>query len=316
MMIERANRRNTMKQEILLEQTALPAVLWLPEGECDLVLQIAHGMTEHMGRYQALARVLTEAGIAVAGFDLPGHGCHAPASRCASLGEQGWQQALEQLEKLHQTLEKRLPGRKQVLLGFSLGSFLVRDAVGAGRCRPDGVILMGSGDQPSFVLRLLKAVVRGQIRKFGFDAASPLVDKLSFGAYNQKFRPNRTQADWLCADGQQVDAYLGDPKCCPSISAGLFWQLLDAMQRTGKDRYSLWNREAPVLLLSGGDDPVGNAGKGMKAVQQKMKRGGLTDVTLELIGGARHDLLHEAAGGRAEQGVRTLLAFLTRLRNG
>ena len=270
-------------------------------------------MTEHMGRYENLARVLTEEGIAVAGFDLPGHGCHAPATRCASLGENGWQQAMEQLEALHGALEKRLPGRKQVLLGFSLGSFLVRDAVGAGKCRPDGVILMGSGDQPGFVLGLLKAAVRGQIRKYGFDVSTPMVEKLSFGAYNQKFRPNRTQADWLCADPQQVDAYLSDPKCCPSISAGLFWQLLDAIQRTGKDSYSLWNREMPVLLLSGGDDPVGNAGQGMKALQQKMKRGGLTDVTLELIPGARHDLLHEDAGGRAEQAVRVLSDFLTRL---
>ena len=98
-----------MKQEMLLEKTALPAVLWLPEGSCRLVVQIAHGMTEHMGRYENLARVLTEEGIAVAGFDLPGHGCHAPATRCASLGENGWQQAMEQLEALHGALENGCP---------------------------------------------------------------------------------------------------------------------------------------------------------------------------------------------------------------
>ena len=33
----------------------LPAVLWLPEGEPGAVLQITHGMTEHMGRYEKLA---------------------------------------------------------------------------------------------------------------------------------------------------------------------------------------------------------------------------------------------------------------------
>ena len=31
--------------------TPLPAYLWLPEGQVKAVLQITHGMTEHMGRY-------------------------------------------------------------------------------------------------------------------------------------------------------------------------------------------------------------------------------------------------------------------------
>ena len=40
----------------------LPGVLWLPEGGPRAVFQIAHGMTEHMGRYGRLAQALIEKG--------------------------------------------------------------------------------------------------------------------------------------------------------------------------------------------------------------------------------------------------------------
>ena len=53
--------------------TALQAVLWQPETP-RAVLQIVHGMTEHMGRYRDFAAALAEQGIAVAGFDLRCHG--------------------------------------------------------------------------------------------------------------------------------------------------------------------------------------------------------------------------------------------------
>ena len=66
----------------------------------------------------------------------------------------------------------------------------------------------------------------------------------------------------------------------------------------------------PVLLIAGADDPVGNAGKGMKTVQKKMQNGGLTEVTLKLIPGARHDLLHETVSGGAKKAIEEILSFL------
>ena len=55
-------------------EAKLPARLWMPDGKVKAVLQITHGMTEHMGRYEAFAEYLCPMGIAVAGFDLRGHG--------------------------------------------------------------------------------------------------------------------------------------------------------------------------------------------------------------------------------------------------
>ena len=75
----------------------LPAVLWLPDGEPRRILQITHGMTEHIGRYEALAENLTAQGIAVAGYDLRGHGQNPGNPDVASFGEDGWEASLEDM---------------------------------------------------------------------------------------------------------------------------------------------------------------------------------------------------------------------------
>ena len=56
------------REEIILESTRkvkLPGVLWIPENEPKAILQITHGMTEHIGRYEKLAEELTEQGRAM-----------------------------------------------------------------------------------------------------------------------------------------------------------------------------------------------------------------------------------------------------------
>ena len=122
--------------------------------------------------------------------------------------------------------------------------------------------------------------------------------QLSFGAYNQKFKPNRTAADWRCADEAELGKYLADPLVRRDISAGLFWELLGSMKRTGSAyEYDGWDTGLPILLISGQDDPVGDAGKGVHAIYSRMKKSGMEHVTIKLFPGARHELLHEEQNG-------------------
>ena len=133
------------------------------------------------------------------------------------------------------------------------------------------------------------------------------MENLSFGTYNQKFAPNRTPSDWLCSDDAQLDAYRADALCRPSISSGLFLQLLESMKRTGKPEiYANVNRALPVLLLSGEDDPVGDSGKGVRRVEQAMRKSWMKNVSAKLFPGARHDLFHEEKSGTAEE-IRILI---------
>ena len=276
--------------------TNLPAYLWVPDGEVKAVLQITHGMTEHMERYKAFAEYQCPLGIAVAGFDLRGHGKNPGDAEVASFGEGSWTASIEDMRLFYALLQERFPGVPHYMLGFSLGSFLLREYLTK---YPDegeiaGAIIMGTGHQPGWLLSIMMGIVKGQINKAGFDKTTDLVRQLSFGTYNQKFKPNRTAADWLCSDETELDKYLADPLVRKDISSGLFWELLGSMKRTGSaSEYDGWDTGMPILLISGQDDPVGDGGKGVQTIYNRMKKTGMENVTLKLFPGARHDLLHE-----------------------
>ena len=302
--------------EFCSENKKLSAVLWLPECAPKAVLQMTHGMTEHIGRYEALAEQLTSNGIAVCGFDLRGHGKSGDDEEVASFGMNGWKLSLLDMRNFSQEMKKRIPRVPYFMMGFSLGSFLLREYLGIYPDGADGAVIVGTGYQPAFVLSVIKAIVKKEWKKSGFDNTTTLVKKLSFETYNQKFKPNETDSDWLCSDEDELYEYMRDSFCRKYISAGLFWQLLDSMKRTGKRKSaSAWKKELPVLLLSGENDPVGNDGKGVKAVYQQLKKQGLTNVTLKLFPSARHDLLHEKKSGSAEDAIKTLIRWMEKCLN-
>ena len=290
---------------------SLPGIIWYPLCSPTMVVQITHGMTEHIGRYEQLAEYLTSYGIAVAGFDLRGHGHNPGDNQCASFGEGGWNYALHDMHLFYLELNSKFPNIPHFMLGFSLGSFLLRDYLNRYCDKVDGAIIRGTGHQPGAVLNMLMPVVKREIKANGFDSSTHKVNKLSFETYNQKFAPNMTSVDWLCSDTTQRIKYRGDPLCRKTISAGLFWQLLDSMKRTGKlSSYRKWNKQMPVLLLSGQDDPVGDFGKGVQRVRQSMSRAGMKHIQLYLVPGARHDLLHEEKSGGSDEAFDILTNWL------
>ena len=284
--------------------------IWQPNTAAKLILHIVHGMTEHIDRYDALANYLAEFGIITIGMDLRGHGKNNNSS-CASLGRDGYSRTLDDIEYINKKIKKHYDNVPLVMLGFSLGSFILRDYLSVGHKELSGAIIVGTASQPSAVLTMLKKVVSSQIKKYGFDSETKLVNQLSFETYNKKFAPNKTSADWLCSDVLEVEKYIKDDLCKDSISAGFFWQLLDAMQRTGdKTTYDKWNKKLPVLLLSGENDPVGNNGKGVISVQKAMEKSHIQDVRLELIPNSRHDVFHEYSNGGARITADIIKQFL------
>ena len=301
-----------MKTEHFTTSDNLSAVIWQPEQEVKAVLQITHGMTEHMGRYETLAADLCSLGIAVAGFDLRGHGRNPGDPQIASFGENGWGATIEDMRLFFVELQRRFPGIPHYMLGFSLGSFLLREYLGKYSEDVSGAVIAGTGHQPGWLLSLMIAIVKGQFKKAGFDGTTDLVKQLSFGTYNQKFKPNRTEADWLCSDADALDQYLADPLVRKHISAGLFRELLGSMKRTGNtESYAGWNKELPVLLLYGADDPVGDSGRGVPRLCGLMKKAGLRAVDCQQFPGARNDIFHQEASGTAESVRHTSADWLT-----
>lgn len=250
-------------------------------------------MTEHILRYDEFANILIEEGIMVIGYDLRGHGQNACDTTCASFGEGGWNKSIEDIHLFYDKIHQGYPNVPYYLLGFSLGSFLLREYFTKYKDDIAGAIVMGSGHQPAFVLNIIMKLVYNEINKVGYDQTTDFVRNLSFGQYNKKFKPNRTNMDWLCANENSIDEYLDDKLCKKDISAGLFYDLLNSMKVCGhSNTYNNWNKNMPILLISGSNDPVGDMGKGIQELFDKMKKEGL-NVQMKMIEHARHDILHE-----------------------
>ncbi len=280
---------------------SLPGHFWCPVNKPKAVVLALHGMGEHAGRYDTLAEYLVLQGIALAAFDVRGHGQHTGDPQCAAMDPEDWMLTMDDIRLVLAELERLLPGVPQFLLGLSMGSFLVRDYMATSAKKPAGIILIGTNEQPAFVLSIIKKVVQTQINRYGFEKHSPLVQSLAFDAYNRKIHAARTSLDWLCADEAEVDRYLKDPLRRSDIACGLFYELLDSMARTGRrSTYELWPKNIPVLLLAGQQDPVCDHGKGIQRLCRSMERAGLTNVISRLYPGARHVLLREEASGTAE----------------
>lgn len=272
------------------------ARLWLPDGTPRAVVQIAHGVADHIDRYADFAHFLTGHGFAVCGNDHLGHGkTGAGDSIFGYFGKyDGWTLVTADIRLLRQQMGQQFPGIPYILLGHSMGSFLVRTFLCRYPGTVDGAILSGTGQEPRLKVRLGKAVCALFCRLKGADQSSQFIYDLSLGAYNKPFTPGRTNVDWISRDEHQVDLYLQNPFCSFQPTAGLMRDMLGGiLYFTSRRALSQMDPRTPIYLYSGDADPVGENGAGVKRSFDLFKRYGCTDVTLKLYPGGRHEMHNE-----------------------
>ncbi len=273
--------------------------LWRPEGAPRAVVQIVHGVAEHMGRYDHFARYLADHGFAVCGEDHLGHGKTVDDGKYGYFGRKdGWTLVTADVRRLRVLMGERFPGAPYFLLGHSMGSFLARTYLCAYPGTVDGCILSGTGQEKPALVAAGKAAARAVCALRGPETVSPLLNKLSLGAYNDQFKPTRTTADWICRDEAVVDAYLKDPFCTFLPTAGMFRDMMEGLQYiSDEDTLSQMDPSTPVYLFSGDRDPVGANGEGVKRVYGFFKDHGTADLTMKLYPGGRHEMLNEIGKG-------------------
>lgn len=277
-------------------KTQLHAMQWLPEGTPRAVLQISHGVAEHIGRYDGFARYLNEQGLAVVGHDHLGHGGSLPEGGTPVYFGDGtpWETVVADIQLLHEQLRREFSGVPLCLMGHSMGSFLARSYLIRYPGTLRAAIIMGTGWQPQAKLTGGRAVAEVVCAAQGPSAASKLVNDLAFGGYNKAFAPNRTGYDWLSADSENVDRYIADPLCGADATVGLFRQMLHGIAfNQNPKNLARMDSSLPVLLISGDRDPVGDMGKGVRRTADAFRKAGLSDVTLKLYPGLRHEILNE-----------------------
>ena len=280
-------------------KTQLHGMRWEPEGgSVRAVLQICHGVAEHIARYDAFARYLNGLGIAVVGHDHLGHGLSLPEGGIPVYFGEGntWNTVVDDIYVLHQRIRLRYPDVPLCIMGHSMGSFLTRTYLIRYPGTVKAAVIMGTGWQPKAVIAGGMSVAKAVGAVVGENGTSDLVTNLAFGAYNKLFAPNRTSCDWLSADEDNVDAYMADPLCGADATVGLFRQMLSGIrfnQRLSNLRQM--DPRIPVLFVAGEKDPVGDCGNGVRRTYQEFRHAGVQDCTLKLYPGLRHEILNEKA---------------------
>ncbi|MEG1547742.1 MAG: alpha/beta hydrolase [Clostridia bacterium] len=269
--------------------------VWQPDGETRAVLQIVHGMAEHMQRYEEFAEFLKHNGILVVGNDISSHGKSSIDGDDIHgyFGEKdGWSNLVGDIRNVYQKVKAQYPFVPYILMGHSMGSFLARSYAGRNGDDMDAFVFSGTaGKNPA--LPIAKLIAQNEIKKKGAKTPSAILDSLSFGAYNNAFKPNRTRFDWLSRDSEQVDKYVNDPLCGFVFTASAFKDLFDGLSEIQDIKWAKLVPDKPIMLISGTADPVGGKqAKGVKQVADMLVETGHR-VELNLYENARHELLNE-----------------------
>ncbi len=301
----------TQAEVLAADGARLNVYRWAPAAPRAIV-QIAHGLAEHAGRYARFAAALNAAGYAVIAGDHRGHGRTAstPADRGFFAEAGGWGVVLDDLEALQALARQTWPGVPVFLFGHSMGSFLAQDLIARPGSALAGVVLSGSnGTRPPPGARLLARIER---LRLGPRGRSGLIHALAFGALGKSVPNRRTDADWLSRDAAEVDAYNADPLCGFVATVQLWLDLLEALARLGTVAHRAGvPKTLPVLCITGSADPVSRGGRGIGPLVEAYRRAGLTDVTDRRYPGGRHELLNDI---NRDEVTGDVIGWLDRLR--
>lgn len=249
---------------------------WDSRGPLRGVVQIAHGMGEHIRRYIGTIEAMMSAGFTIYGNDHRGHGRTAPtAAQLGDFGKGGFDLLVEDMLRLSRIAKTENPNVPFILMGHSMGSFASQQYVLDHSRKIDGLVLSGSGALDGLA-RLASAAPAGT------------------NILNACFEPTRTPVDWLSRDTEVVDTFLKDPLCFPQLQPASFESFLAAGARLS-DPANLQKirSDLPLYILSGSEDPVREQLKGVRVLIDRYRKAGLHEISLDFYPGGRHEMLNE-----------------------
>ncbi len=254
---------------------------WPASGRAAGIVQIAHGMGEHVLRYAHVAAFLNDAGFHVYANDHRGHG--RTAARRESLGDfgaGGWNALVDDLVTLTNLARRREGALPVVLLGHSMGSFALQQYL------LDSSALAAA------------AVLSGSVAVDKLPPPADASEDVDLSAINAPFEPARTPFDWLSREPAVVDAYIADPLCGFGINARSRETFAAGLARAvDPAELARIRKDLPIYILAGDADPLNNRLEWLKPVAERYRAAGITNVTERYYPGGRHEMLNETNRG-------------------
>ncbi|MEZ5115046.1 MAG: alpha/beta hydrolase [Candidatus Nanopelagicales bacterium] len=249
------------------------------------VVQIAHGLAEHAARYDRLARALNGAGFVVHATDHRGHG-RTGQDALGDFGEAGFDGLIADVAEFGRLVAAEHPGLPVFLVAHSMGSFAAQSLLVDDAEQYAGVVLSGSTALDVLAANLAQA--EGPV---------------GLEAFNAGFE-HRTGFEWLSRDESEVDLYVADDWCGFETPPETVPMLFAAAGRLADPAVLAGIRsDLPLLLASGSDDPLAGGGQLVELLGQRYRDAGVTDVTVLVYAGARHEIFNETNRDQVTQDV-------------
>lgn len=281
--------------------------VYYPVGAIKGVVQIAHGMCEHFGRYDDFANFLAKNGYVVCGNDHLGHGNSVKDN--SELGyfaeKDGWLCVVKDMFTLTKIMKKNYKDLPYILLGHSMGSFLARAYCTKYGRHLDGVVFSGTTGIIKGVPAML-AAVDGLKAIYGDRHRSNKLNTLVFGNYNREIEDSDSPYAWISRDKQVIEEHSKDEKGMFIFTLNGFENLAKLSWYISNEKwFETYNKSLPTMFISGDADPVGQYGEGVQEVYDKLKDYSC-NVKIKLYPGARHEVLNEI---NKQEAYDELLAF-------
>ena len=312
--------------------------IWRTKNKPEGILQIVHGMTEYIGRYEALAQYFNELGYIVCGYDLEGHGDNLYPG-IPALYMESWEKSVDNLEQHRKMFKEQLTKEygelPYYLLGFSLGSFLVRSHQMKYPNTVEKIVLVGTGIPSKSSLTLAKFLTKFRCNKNTLATPSKFVQSMLFDSYNKKIPNALSEFDWLLRSQIALEKYKQDSRIRTKVTPKFFLEFINGMIDLSENEMSTLAQNIAsastlaqnipqsqnsnsqgevsalaknpiipdVLFLYGEEDPVS---EGVNKVIDGYRKLGIAVRRIK-IEGMRHDVLHDMCSEYACQVITDFL---------
>lgn len=298
---------------------------WIPDSDdpenppkIKAVIVFNHGLAEHSLRYDRFGSILSENGYVFNAFDMRGHGRTAEMAIEKGTGDygkladkNGFKKAVSDVDELIDAAAKDYPDTPVILMAHSFGSFVAQSYIENYHGKIKACFLIGTAG-PRLALTTAGNIAANIFKFFtGKNSIIKLLANLSFGSYNARIKEPLTVNDWLSKDKTVVEMYNSDKWCGFPLKTVFYcdmtWGLCNIHKKANMAKI---DKDLPVFMLYGAEDPVGDYGKTVKQLAECYKNLGVKNVTLKEYADDRHEILNETDREKVEADIVQLLDSL------
>ena len=258
------------------------------------IVQLTHGMAEHIARYDDFARFLASNGFVVCGNDHLGHGKSIEErSQIGYMGEEnGDKRLVDDMHILTKIMKKRNPDLPYFLFGHSMGSFCARVYAIHFGYELDGMILCGTGDMPD-IINAGVDLIDMLVNKYGLTRRVDKMAEIMNKGFSMMSPDKENSLAWLSENAENRLNYSNDELCGFTYTLAGYRDIYNLMREACDSDWAYRiPQELLVMVISGANDPVGMNGKGVLAVADALVVAGIEPTTI-LYPGMRHEILNE-----------------------